>query len=121
MKKIILILCLMGFNSFSQSKNDTIENGTIRNDSLFFTNGRDAMLFMRNNFHNFHKDYKVGIVVSVIGGLGVGVGLVTKNNGVSYAGYGVGILGTILMIVSHKSIGNAGNWYFEPNGVTLKF
>ena len=80
----------------------------------------DELTYIRNNLNNCHKEYRTGLIFIGVG-IGVGtIGALTHTSVISIIGGVSGLVGTIIMIDSHKWIGRIGIGV-AGNGVNVKY
>lgn len=146
MKKVILIL-IFGF--FALTGTSQTFKGHALSDDIYYTgkpepayriatidsiNYGKAIMFITNNLHESHSQFKIGTGFFFVGTAGVIIGTVMKphydmDNKVKYDGkiavVAIGgvlqLIGSILWIDSHKWIGRAGRLEWQGDKIVLKF
>jgi|GEM_PF-6424609 len=86
----------------------------------------NAMLYNASQMSGHYREYSTGLFFSFLGiAGGAASALLIKNNGDTQT-YGliasgvISLLGTIMIIDSHKFFGRAGEIYMKPEGVTYR-
>lgn len=115
MKKYIFILFLaFTFNSKAQ---DTINNPSMPIKEVTISN---ELKFIRMNLRKSHNQFKTGAVMYAASVIPIGLGFASNQPPLIYAGGVISLIGTIVMINSHKYIGRAGIG-FGGEGVKVRY
>ncbi len=111
MKKILYLLFFISSMALAQ-----------RQDSIPMTT-EQAIVFMSHQMKASHKEFKTGFHLSLLGiaSCAVGAAVDADSRDAFLLGGGImGFIGYILMIDSHRLIGNAGRLELTPNGMIVK-
>lgn len=121
MKKLLIILAILPAFSFAQ----------VDTTKMRANQAQVALIYMRDNLNQAHKQYRTGSSLFYGGLVLTGVGVLipvsedengTKDYGTRNFTIGIGalfsLIGSIVMIDSHKYIGRAGKWKFSGNSIT---
>jgi hypothetical protein len=122
MKKLFTIfLFTVCINAKGQTTNDSLLS-RIKNDEKI-------ILEMSNNIAYCHSEFRTGTIISAIGMLGaIGTAVILKSDSYQNA-RNIGFIassvlifsGCIVMIDSHKFLGDAGSVSVSPNGLKISY
>ncbi len=99
-------------------KGQAIDSTQIKIEQL-----RTATIFMRESFAKSHREFRAGFLISLAGSAATTISIAanSEKKGLLIGGSAMGFIGLLVMIDSHKFIGEAGRWRFTATSIQVDF
>lgn len=99
-------------------KGQAIDSTQIKIEQL-----RTATIFMRESFAKSHREFKAGFLITLAGTTATTISIASnsENKGLLIGGSALGLIGMLIMVDSHKFIGEAGSWRFTATSIQVDF